>query len=151
MGSITFLRSGFPNDYKPQISVSTTTQSSTLCSSLSFAIFDLPILYIVDELQGKLNTEPLCALSKQLYKDHKCHHQIGEHECKPLHLSLHKTSVSLRITIQLKGNLGKRSQEFFLLRPVGGGQQGSELDKTVSKISSILKTQEENENLISVS
>ena len=35
----------------------------------------------------------------------------------------------------LKGNLGEKSQELFLWRLVGGGQQGSRLDKTVLKSS----------------
>ena len=36
---------------------------------------------------------------------------------------------------RLKGNLGETSQELFLWRLVGGGQQGSRLDKTVLKSS----------------
>lgn len=36
---------------------------------------------------------------------------------------------------RLKGNLGEKSQELFLWRLVGGGQQGSGLDKTVLKSS----------------
>lgn len=100
----------------------------------------LPMLHIAHAHWGHLNTEPLGLLCQRLCKDHRCHHPIGEHECKPLHRSFLKTSVPLRTTIRLRGNLGKRSQELFLLRPVGGGQRGSGLDKTVSKVCSLLNS-----------